>query len=75
MLNEFKQFAMKGNMLDMAVGIIIGAAFGTIISSLVNDVLMPPVGMLLGGGRLRGAVPDAVGRDGGGAVSDARVYA
>ena len=49
MLNEFKQFAMKGNMLDMAVGIIIGAAFGTIISSLVNDVLMPPVGMLLGG--------------------------
>ncbi len=49
MLEEFKEFAIKGNMLDMAVGIIIGAAFGTIIQSLVNDVLMPPIGMLLGG--------------------------
>ena len=49
MLKEFKEFAVKGNMLDMAVGIIIGAAFGTIISSLVNDVLMPPIGMLMGG--------------------------
>ena len=49
MLEEFKKFAVKGNMLDMAVGIIIGAAFGTIIQSLVNDVLMPPIGMLLGG--------------------------
>lgn len=49
MLKEFKEFAVKGNMLDMAVGIIIGAAFGTIISSLVNDVLMPPIGLLLGG--------------------------
>lgn len=49
MLKEFKEFAVKGNMLDMAVGIIIGAAFGTIIQSLVNDVLMPPIGMLLGG--------------------------
>lgn len=49
MLEEFKKFAIKGNMLDMAVGIIIGAAFGTIIQSLVNDVLMPPIGMLLGG--------------------------
>lgn len=49
MLQEFKEFAAKGSMLDMAVGIIIGAAFGTIISSLVNDVLMPPVGLLLGG--------------------------
>jgi large conductance mechanosensitive channel len=48
-LKEFKEFAVKGNMLDMAVGIIIGAAFGTIVSSLVNDVLMPPIGMLLGG--------------------------
>jgi len=48
-LKEFKEFAVKGNMLDMAVGIIIGAAFGTIVSSLVNDVLMPPLGMLLGG--------------------------
>ena len=49
MLKEFKEFAIKGNMLDMAVGIIIGAAFGTIIQSLVNDVLMPPIGLLLGG--------------------------
>lgn len=49
MLQEFKKFAMKGNMLDMAVGIVIGAAFATIVQSLVNDVLMPPLGMLLGG--------------------------
>jgi large conductance mechanosensitive channel len=49
MLEEFKQFAVKGNMLDMAVGIIIGAAFGTIIQSLVNDVIMPPIGLALGG--------------------------
>ena len=49
MLKEFKEFAVKGNMLDMAVGIIIGAAFGTIIKSLVDDVIMPPIGMLLGG--------------------------
>jgi large conductance mechanosensitive channel len=48
-LKEFKEFAVKGNMLDMAVGIIVGAAFGTIIKSLVDDVLMPPIGMLLGG--------------------------
>ena len=49
MINEFKKFALKGNMLDMAVGIIIGGAFGTIVSSLVKDVIMPPVGLLLGG--------------------------
>ena len=49
MLKEFKTFALKGNMLDMAVGIIIGGAFGTIISSLVNDVIMPPIGLMLGG--------------------------
>jgi len=48
MLREFKEFAMRGNVLDMAVGIIIGAAFGKIISSLVNDVIMPPIGLLLG---------------------------
>ena len=48
MLKEFKEFAMKGNMLDMAVGIIIGAAFGLIVTSLVNDVIMPPIGLLLG---------------------------
>jgi large conductance mechanosensitive channel len=49
MLQEFKTFAVKGNMIDMAVGIIIGAAFGKIISSLVGDVIMPPIGILLGG--------------------------
>jgi large conductance mechanosensitive channel len=49
MLKEFKEFAMRGNVLDMAVGIIIGAAFGSIVTSLVNDLLMPPIGMLLGG--------------------------
>ena len=48
-IQEFKQFAMKGNVVDMAVGIIIGAAFGKIVSSLVNDVIMPPIGMLIGG--------------------------
>ncbi|NLE33729.1 MAG: large-conductance mechanosensitive channel protein MscL [Bacteroidales bacterium] len=47
-VKEFKEFAVKGNMLDMAVGIIIGGAFGKIITSLVNDVLMPPLGLLLG---------------------------
>ena len=49
MLKEFREFAMRGNVMDMAVGIIIGGAFGKIISSLVNDVLMPPIGMLVGG--------------------------
>ena len=49
MLEEFKKFALKGNVLDMAVGIIIGAAFGTIVQSLVNDVIMPPIGVILGG--------------------------
>jgi large conductance mechanosensitive channel len=48
MLNEFKKFAMRGNVIDMAVGIIIGAAFGRIVTSFVNDILMPPIGMLLG---------------------------
>lgn len=49
MLKEFKEFALRGNALDMAVGIIIGAAFSTIVNSLVNDILMPPFGWLLGG--------------------------
>ncbi|MGQ0430484.1 MAG: large-conductance mechanosensitive channel protein MscL [Gammaproteobacteria bacterium] len=49
MLQEFKEFAMKGNVVDMAVGIIIGAAFGKIVSALVGSVLMPAIGMLLGG--------------------------
>ncbi len=49
MLKEFKEFALKGNVLDLAIGIIIGAAFGAIVTSLVNDVIMPPIGLLLGG--------------------------
>ena len=48
MLKEFKEFAMRGNVVDMAVGIIIGASFGKIVTSLVNDVIMPPIGLLLG---------------------------
>jgi large conductance mechanosensitive channel len=48
-VKEFKEFAVKGNMIDLAVGIIIGAAFGKIIASLVNDIIMPPIGLLLGG--------------------------
>ena len=49
LLKEFQNFILKGNMLDMAVGIIIGAAFGTVVKSLVNNVIMPPIGLLLGG--------------------------
>jgi len=49
MVKEFKEFAMRGNVVDMAVGIIIGGAFGTIVKSLVSDVIMPPIGLLLGG--------------------------
>jgi large conductance mechanosensitive channel len=49
MVKEFKEFAVKGNVVDMAVGIIIGGAFGTIVKSLVSDVIMPPIGLLMGG--------------------------
>ncbi len=49
LIQEFKQFAMKGNVVDLAVGIIIGAAFGKIVSSVVNDIIMPPIGALVGG--------------------------
>lgn len=49
MLKEFRDFAMRGNVVDMAVGIVIGAAFGKIVSSVVSDILMPPIGLLLGG--------------------------
>jgi len=49
LLQEFKAFAMRGNVIDMAVGIIIGAAFGKIVSSIVNDIIMPPIGLLVGG--------------------------
>lgn len=48
MLQEFKEFAMKGNVLDMAIGVIIGGAFGKIVSSIVSDILMPPIGLLMG---------------------------
>lgn len=49
MLSEFKEFAVKGNVVDMAVGIIVGAAFGKIVSSLVKDIIMPPIGLAMGG--------------------------
>ncbi len=49
MMSEFREFAVKGNVVDMAVGIIIGGAFGKIVTSVVNDVIMPPIGLLLGG--------------------------
>ncbi|MFH2123730.1 MAG: large-conductance mechanosensitive channel protein MscL [Pseudomonadota bacterium] len=49
LLKEFKEFAVKGNVIDMAVGIIIGAAFGKVVSSMVSDILMPPIGLLIGG--------------------------
>jgi large conductance mechanosensitive channel len=49
MLKEFKEFAVKGNMVDLAVAVVIGGAFGKIVTSLVNDVIMPPIGLLLGG--------------------------
>lgn len=49
MFEEFKKFAMKGNVMDLAIGVIIGGAFGKIVTSLVNDIIMPPIGLLLGG--------------------------
>jgi large conductance mechanosensitive channel len=49
MLKEFKEFAMRGNVVDLAVGIVIGAAFGKIVTSLVNDIIMPPIGLIMGG--------------------------
>ena len=48
-INEFKEFAVKGNAMDMAVGVIIGAAFGKIVSSIVDDIIMPPIGWMIGG--------------------------
>lgn len=64
MMKEFKEFAVKGNVVDMAVGIIIGAAFGKIVSSFVGDVIMPPIGVLLGGADFSGlafTIKEAVG--------------
>ncbi len=56
MVSEFKDFAMRGNVVDMAVGIVIGVAFGKIVSSFVSDVLMPPIGMMMGGVDFTGLV-------------------
>jgi len=64
MLSEFKAFAMRGNVVDMAVGVVIGGAFGKIVTSFVNDVLMPPIGVLVGGVNFTGiklTLKDAVG--------------
>jgi large conductance mechanosensitive channel len=64
MIKEFKEFAVRGNVVDMAVGIIVGAAFGKIVSSFVNDVIMPPIGVFLGGAdfsKLAITVKEAVG--------------
>lgn len=63
-IHEFKAFAMRGNVIDMAVGIIIGGAFGKIVSSIVNDIIMPPIGLLIGGvnfSDLKFVMKDAVG--------------
>jgi large conductance mechanosensitive channel len=73
-VKEFKQFAMRGNVLDMAVGIIIGGAFGKIVSSFVADVIMPPIGVLLGGvdfSTLKLVIKQAVLGDAGAVVSPA----
>lgn len=81
MLKEFKEFAMRGNVLDMAVGIIVGAAFGTIITSFVQDIIMPPIGLLLGhvdfsniflvlkDGKAAGPYPSVAAAKGAGAVT------
>ena len=68
MLKEFKEFAVKGNVIDLAVGVVIGGAFGKIVTSLVNDIIMPPIGILIGGVKfeelklvLKSAVVDAAG--------------
>jgi large conductance mechanosensitive channel len=70
MINEFKEFAMRGNVIDLAVGVVIGAAFGKIVTSLVDNVIMPPIGLLLGGvdfsdiaWTLRGATVNAAGEE------------
>ena len=71
MMSEFKEFAVKGNVVDMAVGIVIGGAFGVIVKSLVSDVIMPPIGLITGGidfSKLK-VVLKAAGADGKGAVS------
>jgi len=70
LISEFRDFAIKGNMIDIAVGIIMGAAFGTVVSSLVNDVIMPPIGVAMGGVDFSniGPVLKAAGPDGKGGI-------
>jgi large conductance mechanosensitive channel len=63
MMKEFQEFAMKGNMIDLAVGIVIGGAFGKIVTSLVNDIIMPPIGLLLGGVDFANLFIDLSGKD------------
>lgn len=66
LLDEFKKFAIKGNVMDMAVGVIIGAVFGKIVTSFVNDVIMPPIGILIGGvkfSELKLVLKEAVGEN------------
>ncbi|MGY1408561.1 MULTISPECIES: large-conductance mechanosensitive channel protein MscL [unclassified Luteimonas] len=70
MISEFREFAMRGNVIDLAVGVVIGGAFGKIVTSLVDNIIMPPIGLLLGGvdfadigWTLRGATVDAAGED------------
>ncbi|TDK27244.1 large-conductance mechanosensitive channel protein MscL [Luteimonas aestuarii] len=70
MINEFKEFAMRGNVIDLAVGVVIGAAFGRIVTSLVDNIIMPPIGLLMGGvdfadivWTLREATVDAAGEE------------
>ncbi|MBN2212097.1 MAG: large-conductance mechanosensitive channel protein MscL [Sedimentisphaerales bacterium] len=74
MLKEFKDFALRGNVVDMAVGIIIGGAFGKIVTSVVNDIVMPPIGMLIGGvdfADLKWELKEAVGNAAGEVITPA----
>lgn len=78
MMKEFKEFAMRGNVVDMAVGVIIGGAFGKIVTSMVNDILMPPIGYMMGGVKftelkytISEAIPAEMGADGETVVKEA----
>ncbi|MDH7593311.1 MAG: large conductance mechanosensitive channel protein MscL [Methanomicrobiales archaeon] len=71
-MQEFKEFAMRGNVVDLAIGIIIGAAFGKIVTSLVNDVIMPPIGLLLGDIDFANLFIDLTGKGGFTSLSEAR---
>jgi large conductance mechanosensitive channel len=73
MLKEFKEFALRGNVLDLAVGVIVGGAFGKIVTSLVNDIIMPPVGLIIGGVDLTNLFIDLSGRHSP-TLADAKVH-